>query len=138
MQGVTELESCERTSDVWLQSVQEEFRHGKLTEDTHAFLHGKPTLLLGSAINGVATCGSEWCKSRAALIKAVVDVAKPQGAIRETYASATMRNECGECKKERKKRILVAANSHDPRFPEEKFVRAPAVFPNNDVKYEVN
>ena len=43
VQGVTELAFCERTDDVWLQSVQEEFRYGKLTTDTHAFLHGKPT-----------------------------------------------------------------------------------------------
>ena len=50
VQGVTELEHCERTSDLWLQSVQEEFRYGKLTMDTHAFLHGKLTLLPGSAI----------------------------------------------------------------------------------------
>ena len=138
VQGVTELEHFERTSDLWLQSVQEELRYGKLTMDTHAFSHGKPTLLPGSAINGVATCGSEWCKKRAALIKRIVDVAQPQGAIRQTYASATMRDECAECKKERKKRILVAEHAQDLRFSEEKFVRAPAVFANNDFKYEVN
>ena len=138
VQGVAQLEHSERTDDVWLQSVQEEFRYGKLTVDTHAFLHGKPTLLPGSAINGGAKCGSEWCKSRAALIKTMEDGAKRQGALRETFASETMRDECEECKKERKKRILVAESAQDLRFPEEKFMRAPAVFPNNDVKYEVN
>ena len=102
MQGVTELEHCERTSDVCLQSVHEEFRYGKLTVDTHNFLHGKPTLLPGSAINSVAMCGSESCKSRAAVMKNMKEVATPQGAIRETYAFATMRDECEDCRKERK------------------------------------
>lgn len=65
VQGVTELEKCERTDDVWLQSVQEEFREGKLSTDTHAFLHGKPTLLPGSILNGKVTCKNDWCNKRA-------------------------------------------------------------------------
>ena len=59
VQGVTELEKCERTDDVWLQSVQEEFREGRLSTDTHAFLHGKPTLLPGSTLNGKVTCKND-------------------------------------------------------------------------------
>ena len=34
--------------------------------------------------------------------------------------------------------MLVARNDEDPRFQSEKFEVAPAVFPNNDIKYEVN
>ena len=34
--------------------------------------------------------------------------------------------------------IIVAKSAEDLRLSEEKFVGAPAVFPNNDVKYEVN
>ena len=56
VQGVTELSFCERTDDVWLQSVQAEFRYGKLTKDTHCFLHGKPTLVPGSTLKGHAKC----------------------------------------------------------------------------------
>ena len=37
IQGVTELETCERTKDVWLTKVQNEFREGKLSEESHAF-----------------------------------------------------------------------------------------------------
>ena len=37
VQGVTELQTCERTSDEWLRSVQEEFRYGRLSKDTRAF-----------------------------------------------------------------------------------------------------
>ena len=42
------------------------------------------------------------------------------------------------CKEERNKRILVANARLDHNFDSEKFEIAPAVFPNNDVKYEVN
>ena len=71
VQGVTELSFCERTDDVWLQSVQEEFRYGELTTDTHAFLHGKPTLLPGSFLKGDTTCTSDWCKKRACEVLAL-------------------------------------------------------------------
>ena len=52
MTGVTELQQCERTKDDWLRSVQEQFRFGKLTEDTHAFLHGLPTMQPGPIVDG--------------------------------------------------------------------------------------
>ena len=65
VQGVTELTECERTKDVWLKSVQDEFRVGRLTADTHAFLHGEPTLVPGSTINGKSTCKTTWCRKRA-------------------------------------------------------------------------
>ena len=34
-QGVTELEECERCDDEWLREVQEEIRHGKLSQNNH-------------------------------------------------------------------------------------------------------
>ena len=37
MAGVTELQTCERTKGAWLRSIQNEFRFGKLTADSHAF-----------------------------------------------------------------------------------------------------
>ena len=52
IQGVTELQECERNKDVWLRSVQESFRCGRLTEETRALLHGKATMQPGSCING--------------------------------------------------------------------------------------
>ena len=61
IQGVTELQECERTKDVWLRSVQESFRCGRLTEETHALLHGKPTMQPGSFINGTAQCNTNKC-----------------------------------------------------------------------------
>ena len=34
--GVTELQECERTKDVWLRSIQHSCRFGKLTAESHA------------------------------------------------------------------------------------------------------
>ena len=48
MQGVTELWQCERGDDEWLKEVQEELRHGKLSANTHKFLHSEPTSVPGS------------------------------------------------------------------------------------------
>ena len=50
----------------------------------------------------------------------------------------TLDKECKNCKHERQKRILVAKTESDWRFNSEKFETAPAVFPNNDIIYEVN
>ena len=47
-------------------------------------------------------------------------------------------DQCQICKKERLARKLVATDGNDPRFQEEKIIKAPAVFPNNDSKYDVN
>ena len=64
IQGVTELTECERTKDLWLRSVQDEFRFGRLTEETHALLHGKPTMQPGSYVNGDVERGKHKCKLR--------------------------------------------------------------------------
>ena len=64
IQGMTELEICERTKDAWLRSVQDEFRTGTLTEETHAFLHGNPTMNPGSTLNGIARCLNAKCNNR--------------------------------------------------------------------------
>ena len=138
VQGVTELEHCERTDDVWLQSVQEEFREGKLSTDTHAFLHGMPTLLPGSSLNGKATCNNDWCKNRASEMLALEKETALEDSVRAQYADETKRRECKTCKKEREQRILVASGPADKRFMDPRFLAAPAVVPNNDMKYELN
>ena len=45
---MTELTECVRTDDDWLLQVQNEVRHGALTEDSYNFLHGQPTQVPGS------------------------------------------------------------------------------------------
>ena len=77
------MTECERTKDVWLKSVQDEFRIGKLSADTHAFLHGKPTLVLGSSIDGKGKCGNPWCRERVAQMAGKETLSKLE---RETLA----------------------------------------------------
>ena len=132
---MTELTDCERTSDKWLRSVQEEFRHGKLTRDTHAFLHGEPTLQPGSVLGDSVKCGNKKCKERSMLMAIEENVSVMR---RSMLAQETLAMECKRCRDERGKRFLVARTDEDPRFQLEKFQVAPAIFPNNDIKYEVN
>ena len=132
MQGVHELTKCERCDDVWLREVQGEVRVGALSADNHAFLHGKPTDVPGSWVGGVLTCGNEKCR------KLVHDSSKKgakRGAGQTNYILA---NECGICKKERSSKALVALTADDERFQDEDFLESPAIFANNDIKYETN
>ena len=57
---------------------------------------------------------------------------------REDLAAETQRLECSVCATECRKRVLVATSPQDLRFLTDKFAAAPGVFPNNDLKYEVN
>ena len=56
---------------------------------------------------------------------------------RSVLAQETMAMECEKCRKERQARVLAARDDEDPRFQSKKFEVAPAVFPNNDLKYDV-
>ena len=47
-------------------------------------------------------------------------------------------SKCSICRNNRKNRCRVAADATDARFYEDKFVDAPAIFPNNDIKFDVN
>ena len=131
MQGVTELTTCERTSDLWLTKVQHEFREGNLTEESHAFLHGYPTMSPGSTVDGIARCLERTCSER-------VTAAAKQLKFNEAFARETMKIECDKCKHQRATRKPAADNEHDKRFKEKRFLTSPAVFPTNDSKYDVN
>ena len=65
VQGLTELTICERhdNADDWLLEVQQEFRENQLSADNHAFLHGRPTSVPGSFVDGKLTCGQEECQN---------------------------------------------------------------------------
>ena len=65
MNGVSELTICERhdNADEWLLEVQHEFRINKLSRDNHAFLHGEPTSVPGSFVNGKLTCDNPKCQA---------------------------------------------------------------------------
>ena len=97
MQGVTELQTCERTKDAWLRSVQKEFRDGNLSEETHAFLHGYPTMNPGSTLAGVARCLNKTCEAR-------VTGATKYTTFNAKYVKVTLEHECDTCKAERASR----------------------------------
>ena len=124
--GVTELAESERCrEDAWLQEVQLELREGRLCENSHAFLHGEATTVCGSWTNGVAICGNALCQQLSA-DKAAWEKIK---ACEES---------CRICFEARAQRKRVATEPSDARFAEQRFVDAPAIFPNNDIKYDVN
>ena len=103
VQGVSELSVCERTDDKWLQSVQEEFRYGKLNADTHAFLHGEKTLRPGSALKSGTECKSDWCKQRVLDVLALEKDSALSKDDRGEHVDITYKGECKACKIERKK-----------------------------------
>lgn len=82
VQGVTELEECERTQELWLRSAQDEFCRRQLIEETHKFLHRKPTMQPGSFVNGEVHCGTNKCIVRS-------KQAQKQHTFCEDFASTT-------------------------------------------------
>jgi hypothetical protein len=137
IQGVTELIDCERCDDEWLREVQTEIREGCLSERNHAFLHGLPTDVAGSWCAGRLTCRNKDCKElgRQAQRHQTKETTRPRLL---TAKSFIMQRECSVCKTERSSKRLVANSETDPRFQSERFIRAPAIFANNDLKYESN
>ena len=117
---MTELVECERTHDVWLQTLQNEIRNGTLSPTNHAFLHGAETDVPGSWNGQGLDCGCATCH---ALMTGKATPAK----IRE--------GERGACKRERASKVRVvdagARPSHD-------FGRAKAIFATSAIKYHVN
>jgi len=116
VQGMTELTECVRTEDPWLLEVQNEMRSGNLSEDAWKFLHGQETSVPGSWVNGACSCGNADCVRTWELQK----------------------KECSICQAERKEKHRVMDGRTDRRHRSEHFITAPAIFPNNDIKYEVN
>ena len=129
--GVTELTECERTKDEWLRSVQDEFRRGQLTAETHAFLHGQITMQPGSVVDGNARCNHKWCQRRSAQ-------ASNMNMCCRAFAELTVAKECRTCRIERLQRQLVANIPTDRRFHNDVFRDATPVFANNDITYEAN
>jgi len=136
IQGVTELVQCERCDDNWFKEVQQELRFGKLSSNNHKFLHGRPSSVPGSWVNGDVECGRQSCRH---LATAYLDM--PLSSFKgkrkmETDPEIIMEQECAFCKRERQRKCRVAQTSNV--FKEAPFDVAPAIFANNDVKYDAN
>ena len=132
VQGVTELIQSERCDDAWLREVQEEIREGNLGASNHAFLHGCATAVPGSWVRGDVECGKAECRALA------WDEKKRAAARGKSETKYIEEKECGVCRKERKTKALVAHTAKDKRFLSKEFIKAPAIFANNDIKYETN
>ncbi|CAJ1375402.1 unnamed protein product [Effrenium voratum] len=117
LRGVTEMQTPQRCRDAWWLDLLEQCRFGRLSEENHKFLHGLPTDVPGSFVNGQVLCGKREC---AALC-----------------GTACLEQECTACQLERKRRRLVASGPTDGRFTG-KFKDAPLIVANNDVKHEAN
>ena len=129
MQGLTELTECVRTDDEWLFQVQNEIRAGALSDESHRFLHGRPTRVPGSWVNGRCDCGEARCE----------ELAKVAAKAPSTEAAAkALQDECATCQAERAERCRVLQGPGDARHLQQKFLDAPAIVPNNDIKYDVN
>ena len=129
---MTELVDAERCDDEWLREVQEEMRHGRLSEDTHAFLHGLPTKMPGSWVEGDVACRNASCRALAA------EASKPCRGGKTESSDYIALKECSKCRAARQERACVALCAGDSRFLAPAFIDCPAVFANNDIKYETN
>jgi len=124
--GMTELTESERCrEDAWLQEVQLEIRQGRLSSNSHAFLHGGQTTVCGSWTNGQASCKQALCHRMSVEASTWEDI-------------VACERSCSICSESRSRRRRVAHDAGDSRFYDTKFVDAPAIFPNNDIKYDVN
>ena len=52
--------------------------------------------------------------------------------------SDIVKQECDVCKLERDSKHLVLRGEHDPRLDHVNYRNAPAIFANNDLKYDTN
>ena len=118
LQGMTELVQCELTHDEWLQELQDQLRHGQLSDENH-LLHGRMTKIPGSVCKGRVTCGQANCQR---LMQ------------QQPPASIVWAHECSVCKSERASKALVLHGK--PR--DANFAQADAILPTNAVKYHVN
>ena len=119
-----------RCVDPWWNDVLQEFRIGQLTQNTHAYLHGKGTdtpgtwragkgIDWGDSSDEYRGCRQAQCKD---LIGASWDIVHHR--------------ECKECKLERQRRTRVAAHK-DRRLKADNFKAAIAIVANNDLKHQI-
>ena len=127
---------CERCDDVWLKEVQHELRIGSLSKDNHRFLRGEATSVPGSWVNDDVACKNGACRKlrTAYLDEPPVNLTKKRKL--KTDEKIILEHECEICKQERASKCRVAKTGEE--FHSERFADVPAIFANNDVKYDAN
>ncbi|MCS5585228.1 MAG: hypothetical protein NZ777_17185, partial [Pseudomonadales bacterium] len=122
VQGLTELTRRFRCGDEWWNEVLDEIRTLQLSSDNHAFLHGLPTSVPGSWLNGRAACQDPRCQRLC-------------GASWETILA----QECHQiCQAERATRRRVLPEEARHALQADDLEYTPAAVPNNDLRYEIN
>ena len=128
--GMTELTQPHRCKDKWYNEFLEECRAKQLTADNHSFIHGYETSVPGSWLKGAPQCKKREC----AALPARWEKDKARGVPWEKRQA----QECATCQGERRKRCRVAVDEKHQEFAWPKFLKAPAIVANNDVKYDTN
>jgi hypothetical protein len=131
---VTELTEPYRCKDPWYNEFLEQCRFAVLTRDNYDFLHGNPTKVPGSWLDGRAQCGNSSCFAN--------NLLNPCGAKVKVKDPSKRRKvkgpqECKKCQLERCRRKRVVHEDFD-EIHTDRFEKAPAIVPNNDIKYDTN
>ena len=153
VQRVWELTEQKRCPDEFYKAFLTQCRNGALELENYLFIHGQPTLSVGSMIPGAAVpvCNNDDCKKlperwEEAFKKGVAitvelqtkghpgDHDNPDLAKR----FEKIKGECEVCQKERAARSAVAMKKDDERFHTEPFSTAPYIHQLNDPKHAAN
>lgn len=133
VRSMTELKQPYRCKDEWYNEFLEECRAMDLSEDNYNFLHGRETTVPGSWLHGKAQCGTQKCQTLPRSLRDLWALERQQNIPRDQRTA-----ECAKCKTERLSRCRVAKQEDHPDFKKNKFLRAPIIVANNDVKYDTN
>ena len=133
IQHLFELTQEHRCVDPWLSAILHAARHGAVTQEQWAFLHGFPTLHAGSWDPRTNKCSCKKPACNALAKQWTQEVLDPKNT--RTWQDRR-RAECEICAAERRRRCIVAGASDmgpDPKEP--KFLQAPFVHGLNAAKY---
>ncbi|CAK0869630.1 unnamed protein product [Prorocentrum cordatum] len=115
------------TADPWYNSVLQEAREGRMSEESYHFLMGMPTAHAGCwPFAAGCTCQEGRCKT--------LDAVWADMKLRGATWQAMRELECAECQSERERRNRLVL-PEDQRVVQEPFVSAPYMHKNNDPKY---
>ena len=152
---VWELTEQKRCPDAFYQAFLTQCRNGALERENYFFIHGQPTLSVGSAIPGAAAvpiCNNDECKKLPERWKEVFK--KGVAITRELQTNGhpgedknpdpakrfkQIKGECEVCQKERTGRSAVAMKKDkDDRFHSKPYSTAPYIHQLNDPKHAAN
>ena len=133
IQQLFELTQEHRCVDPWLSAILHAARHGAVTQEQWAFLHGFPTLHAGSWDPHTDKCSCKKAACNALAKQWTKEVLDPKS--KKTWQDRRQA-ECDVCAAERRRRCIVAGASDlgpNPKNP--KFLQAPFVHGLNAAKY---